>query len=85
MSYCVYGQMSEIKNYYYYYYYYYYYVNRPTTTKVESTYLAVNQQCITYMCCGRARTLDHLIGGQAPYPIAQPRRQLLHLCAATSY
>ena len=24
MFYCVYGQMSEIKNYYYYYYYYYY-------------------------------------------------------------
>ena len=23
MFYCVYGQMSEIKNYYYYYYYYY--------------------------------------------------------------
>ena len=62
-----------------------YYVNRLTTTKVDSTYLAVNQQCITYMCCGRVRTLDHLIGGQAAYPIAQPRRQLLHLCAATSY
>ena len=25
-----------------------YYVNRLTTTKVDSTYLAVNQQCITY-------------------------------------
>ena len=51
-----------------------YYVNRLTTTKVDSTYLAVNQQCITYniMCCGRARTLDHLIGSQAPYPIAEP-------------
>ena len=24
MFYCVYGLMSEIKNYYYYYYYYYY-------------------------------------------------------------
>ena len=27
-----------------------YYVNRLTITKVDSTYLAVNQQCITYMC-----------------------------------
>ena len=35
-------------------------------------FLAVNQQCITYMCCDKARTLDHLIGSQAPYPIAKP-------------
>ena len=49
-----------------------YYVNRLTTTKVDSTYLAVIQQCITYMCCGKARTLDHLICSQAPYPIAKP-------------
>ena len=31
------------------------------------------------MCCGRAQTLDHLIGSQA----LNPPRQLLHLCAAT--
>ena len=49
-----------------------YYVNRQTTTNGDSTYLAAKQQCITYMCCSRARTLDHLIGSQAPYPIAKP-------------
>ena len=56
---------------------YYVLVNRLTTTEVDSTYLAVNQQCITYMCCGRARTLDQLIGSQAPYPIAKPGIQLV--------
>ena len=49
-----------------------YYVNRLTTTKVDSTYLTVNQQCTTYMCCSRARTLDYLIGSQAPYPFPKP-------------
>ena len=48
-----------------------YYVNRLTTTKVDSTYLAVNQQCITYMCCGKARTLHWRIeggGGKGAFP-----------------
>ena len=32
-----------------------YYANRLTTTKVDSTSLAVNQQCITYMCVGATK------------------------------
>ena len=43
-----------------------YYINRLITIKVR----LVNQQCITYMSCGRARTNDHRTGSQDPYPIA---------------
>ena len=56
-----------------------YYINRLTTTKVDSTYWVVNQQCITYMSSGRARTLDHRIGSQAPYPLRHTSGQKIGL------